>query len=505
MQMKKYKIFGLFLLVFPNLLFSQTYTVEVKEILVNNTIINSEAYNTMLTTTRTPITISNLDSLTFKYEISEKSPKVTKPFFFHAVLVNNGASSARTSGVKEITFCNLQEGNYTFEINAFDLSGDWVSQTERINFVVNNKEADLIKLIGKLKQEFNAADSTSKNLRQELDNTKKGQEFDKLLEIASAVVIIAIIIIFGLQIRKHKNQNKKIMLELGNTNNTFQHFDTKSNNENTKQNEEITYLKQKMELISQKMEDISLLNEGIISDVNTVTLKNNQLDNLHKQRNVMFADIVKGINNPTLAIKGLVDLLRNYDFNAYEMKDIVENIVEDTKKIINLSEDIQRLGEFESDNFSLNFDTTDVSILVKNAIQQNENEAKRKKINLSYNVADDVVPLVLDPLKITVVLNNLIDNAIKFTDENGKVTVNCFNKNNEVCFDIIDTGIGIDKSDLQKLYENLQSENAIFVNETTKIGLLTVKKYVEAHDGKVIVSSILGKGSTFSFSIPYNS
>jgi signal transduction histidine kinase len=103
------------------------------------------------------------------------------------------------------------------------------------------------------------------------------------------------------------------------------------------------------------------------------------------------------------------------------------------------------------------------------------------------------------------VLYNFIDNAVKFTDDNGKVSISSYNKNNAIYFEVNDNGIGISQNDLKKIYtsmeENINSKDLL---SNTTIGLLTVKKYVEAHNGKVMVSSIVGKGSTFSFNIPYS-
>lgn len=490
----KFGILGLFLLLFPNFLHAQLYSVDIKEILVNGVAVEKQNYD--------DIVIADSDSLTFKYEMSEQSPKITKPYFFNAVLINNNDSSSRTSGVKELSFFNLNEGIYIVKINAFDLAGAWVSGVERINFRVNNKEAGLVKLIAKLQNDLIVADSTSKSLQliHEQQELAVSERVYLIIIGASALAVAAIVmlIILIFKMKKQKRQTRKLLLDMD-TNGTA---DKEAQDEIARQHDEIAHLKNQIELISHKIEDISLLNSEVTTNISTVETKNTQLDGLHKQRNVMFSDIVKGISDPTSTIKGLVELLRNYDFNAYETRDIVENIVENTRKIINMSEDIQRLAEFESDNFLLNFDTIDVGIVIKDAIDQNTAEAKRKNIALTYNISPDVTPLYLDPLKITVVLNNLIDNAVKFTNDNGKVTVNCFNKNNEAHFEVTDTGIGIDKSDLQRLYSNLQAETNL-IDATSKIGLLTVKKYVEAHRGKVIVSSVLGKGSTFSFTIPY--
>ncbi|MPN14474.1 Alkaline phosphatase synthesis sensor protein PhoR [bioreactor metagenome] len=219
----------------------------------------------------------------------------------------------------------------------------------------------------------------------------------------------------------------------------------------------------------------------------------------------MFTDILNGINSPMNVIKSLVELLRNYDFNANETQDIVNNIIDTTKKIIHISEDVQRFIELEVSDININIDTADVNLLISEAVNKNIDEIKRKNITMKINIAPEVTTIKLDAQKITIVLHNLINNAVKFTNNNGKISINCYPKNNSVIFEVADTGIGIDQEDLKKIYENMEASDCLAIsNNNGTIGLLIVKKYIEAHNGNVLVSSVLGKGSTFSFNVPLN-
>ena len=98
---------------------------------------------------------------------------------------------------------------------------------------------------------------------------------------------------------------------------------------------------------------------------------------------------------------------------------------------------------------------------------------------------------------------NLIDNAIKYTQEEGKVTISAKEKDELVQVDITDTGIGIPKKDISRLFERFYRVDKARSRELggTGLGLSIVKHIVHAHNGEISIQSILGHGSTFSFTI----
>jgi len=481
-------------------LFAQLYKIEIKEITINNATVAME--------NQKDIVISSTDTIGFKYELQiNTDKKTTQPFFYNAVLIHNDFKAPRTSGLSDIIYSNLGEGNYTFEVNAFDLGGSWISSFEKINFRVNNKEAGLMKKINELEQKLTVADSTIKNLEKIVAQSQTSN-YNKLIIIATvsvAVVFVVLFFVFKSKSAKQKIKTEEYINKIKKYQKKSIELETKISNEQDENKKEVKKLKDNMDFMMKKFDDIFELNKNVSDDVLTISSKTNELTDLQTQKNGIFSDIVKGITDPTMVIKGLVDLLRNYDFNASETKDIVENIIDTTKKIINMSEDIQRfIGFVDTSEIMLDLDKTSAKEIVEKAVQQNINEAKKKNINILVNVASDIEPIKLDSQKIIVVLHNLIDNAVKFTGDRGSISINCYNKNNAIYFEVNDTGIGISQDDLKKIYKSMEENiSSKYLLSNTTIGLLTVKKYVEAHNGKVMVSSIVGKGSTFSFNIPY--
>ena len=501
------KVIKILILIFifsPTVLFSQLYEVEIKEILINNVpIAMSDKHD---------IVIAREDTIAFKYELSKESlaNAASQPFFYNVTLIHDDYKAPRTSGLTEVSYSQLGEGVYTLEVNAFDLGGKWISSTEKIQFRVNNREAALVKKINELNNEKAIADSTILNLEKTINETLtvKYDEFVLIGAGGLAAIFLVLFIILKIKLSRQKNAAEKYKDEVEKHYKKITNLETQVTAEHDDYEKEVKKLRENMDFIAKKFDSILEVNKSVSSEVLSVNSKSDELDNLQSQKNDIFSDIVKGITDPTMVIKGLVDLLRNYDFNANETKDIVENIIDSTKKIIDISEDIQRFIEFKSSDEApaLSLDKTDVNQIVESAVNKNLNAAKNKNIALSFNVQSDITPIRLDAQKITVVLHNLIDNAIKFTDDNGTVSIDCYQKNDSIFFEVKDTGIGINRSDLQKIYQNMEEapdDSDLETNPT--IGLLTVKKYVEAHNGKVKVSSELGKGSTFSFHIPYDS
>jgi signal transduction histidine kinase len=494
------RILSILILILSNsLLYSQIYEVHITDISVGTVVVPSDKYG--------DIVISAQDTIIFSYELDITLAKTKKPFLYKVVIKCNGDESPQTLGLKQIKYVNLREGDYSVEVSAFDLKGDWTSLPEIINFRVNNQEAIFRQKLSEFETDIKNKDSIITMLKADNEAANTFEITLRIIIAVTGVLTIVFVILFLLFRKKYENQKKS-----SDDNNKLTKKYLEELNELKTQtskisetNAEVESLKMKIDAISKKIESITALNSDFTNDMKSVQSKTSQLTSLQASKNGIFSDILKGISNPTNAIKGLVELLRNYDFNAMETRDVVTNIIDTTKKIIGLSEDIQRLAEFEFEDVSLNFDSVNIEDIVNNAIEKNIDDAHKKNIEIKVNISSDLKPIRLDYQKIIVVLHNLINNAIKFTNPKGKITINCYLKNNNAYFEVADTGIGIDQEGLQKIYENMAAENYTWgMGDNDTIGLLTVKKYVEAHNGKVMVSSMLNKGSTFSFNIPYN-
>ncbi|MCK5083158.1 MAG: ATP-binding protein, partial [Candidatus Omnitrophica bacterium] len=119
-------------------------------------------------------------------------------------------------------------------------------------------------------------------------------------------------------------------------------------------------------------------------------------------------------------------------------------------------------------------------------------------------ISKDLSKVKIDEASIAQVLLNLIDNGIKYSQEKGSVTISSQEKDSFICINISDTGIGIPEEDIERIFERFYRVDKARSRQlgSTGLGLAIVKHIIQAHGGEVSVQSQLGKGSTFSFTLP---
>jgi signal transduction histidine kinase len=130
--------------------------------------------------------------------------------------------------------------------------------------------------------------------------------------------------------------------------------------------------------------------------------------------------------------------------------------------------------------------------------------ATKHGINLDVTVDERLGDFVGDERKIKQILLNLLSNAVKFTPEGGRIGIRARQVNGSVEISVSDTGIGIAPEDQPKIFEEFRQVGSDYGHkvEGTGLGLTLAKKFVELHGGRIWVTSELGKGSTFSFTLP---
>lgn len=226
-----------------------------------------------------------------------------------------------------------------------------------------------------------------------------------------------------------------------------------------------------------------------------------------KARNEFVANITHELRTPVNGIKGHVkNLLHNNMEPEYKKTlEIIERCCISMENIINNLLDFTKI---ESGKFILDEREFDIRLCVEHVIETSISVANEKGIKLSCFVAPDVPQKVIgDELRIMQILNNLVSNAIKFTSI-GYVRVEVYktlqlNKEIELSFLVIDTGIGISKDEKEKLFKSFSQVDASITRQYggTGLGLFICRQLAELMRGTVKVESERGKGSTFQFTI----
>ena len=162
------------------------------------------------------------------------------------------------------------------------------------------------------------------------------------------------------------------------------------------------------------------------------------------------------------------------------------------------------LSQIESGKLTLKLEPCAVTSIIDKVISELRQQAEYKSIMLNTEIPNDIPNILADEVRVAQVLLNLIDNAIKYTQESGKVTISAADHNSYVQVSVSDSGDGIPEKDLPRIFERFYRVDKARSRQLggTGLGLSIVKHIVQAHRGEVFVKSILGQGSTFSFTIP---
>lgn len=257
---------------------------------------------------------------------------------------------------------------------------------------------------------------------------------------------------------------------------------------------------------------------------------------LEKMREDITSMMVHELRSPLTGIRSIADLLKNEKIKNEQKKyqEFVNLISVNSSSMLDLVNDLLDVAKIESGNFPIFKKPGDLRAIIEQRIQSYKILAAESRLAITENVAPDVPKsLNLDEAKIIQVLNNFLSNAIKFTPAEGKITVAAFScpagqaapslaaklglpwpefpkspasEKDEVIVSVSDTGMGIPRSELPKLFNKFEQLSTARKTEKkgTGLGLVIVKGIVEAHGGKVSVVSDEGRGTTFYFSLPLN-
>jgi two-component system phosphate regulon sensor histidine kinase PhoR len=227
------------------------------------------------------------------------------------------------------------------------------------------------------------------------------------------------------------------------------------------------------------------------------------LKKLEKIRTEFLGNVSHELRNPIFAIQGYIETLRDGAIDDPKVnKHFLEKATEHTINLSNLLNDLIDISMIESGEMRLSYRFFDVNEFMQPIINQFVPMAAAKQLELVYHPCRENLKLFGDKNKLKQALDNLITNAIKYT-ETGKVEVTVEEDKKFGIIIVRDTGIGIHEEDLSRIFERFYRVDKARSREVggTGLGLAIVKHIVEAHGSKISVKSKVGEGSEFSFSL----
>ena len=226
---------------------------------------------------------------------------------------------------------------------------------------------------------------------------------------------------------------------------------------------------------------------------------------LEKMRRDFSAMIIHELRSPLSVIRGTSDFLmkESKSLDEPQKESFLSQIKDSSDRLLKLVNDLLDSAKIESGNVELFKSEVDVNALVTEVVDYYAKSADQKKIRLLANVDKSLLPMQADSDKIRQVLNNLISNGLKYTEEGGEVVVSTKKEDGSMRILISDTGRGIEESHKELIFQKYkQVEYAKNTEKSTGLGLAISKGIVEAHDGKIWVEENLPKGSVFIVELP---
>ncbi|WP_110113008.1 ATP-binding protein [Bacillus sp. CGMCC 1.16541] len=227
---------------------------------------------------------------------------------------------------------------------------------------------------------------------------------------------------------------------------------------------------------------------------------------LDKLRKDFIANVSHELRTPIAMLQGyseaIIDDIASTD---EEKKEIAKVIHDESLRMGRLVNELLDLARMEAGHVQLHAEYIDIMEFTERVLRKFQGLAKDKHIHLRLNsTVKEEKPILLDPDRIEQVLTNLIDNAIRHTDEGGEVALQLESTDHELRLAVKDTGVGIPQEDLPFVFERFYKADKARTRGKagTGLGLAIAKNIVEAHDGLMSVHSILNEGTTFSITLP---
>jgi two-component system phosphate regulon sensor histidine kinase PhoR len=248
------------------------------------------------------------------------------------------------------------------------------------------------------------------------------------------------------------------------------------------------------------------MNEEIFS---FATLKQKEIDELKKLeafRKEFIADVSHELKTPIFAAQGFVHTLLDGAVNDKNVRGkFLKKAAKSLDGLDELVQDLLTLSHLETGDIKMHFEQIDIRKLCEEVVEQFEEKAEKKKIKVKVQADQHAKVLVFADIKrLSQVITNLVSNAIKYSLDDGEVTITFdVGKKNVTTF-IADTGEGIPASHLPRIFERFYRVDKSRSREKggTGLGLAIVKHILEGHSTKAEVQSAPGKGSVFSFKLP---
>lgn len=231
------------------------------------------------------------------------------------------------------------------------------------------------------------------------------------------------------------------------------------------------------------------------------------LRELDKLKSDFISVAAHQLRTPLSGVKWVLKLLLDGDLGATndDQKGMLKRGYETNEKMIQLVNDLLNVSRIENGKFGYKFEKNDFTKLLNTLIENTVLSSKERNIEVRLENRAGVIPeFLFDPEKLLIALQNIVDNSMKYTLPGGKVTIVVERQGDYIEVKVTDTGVGIPKADIAKLFSKFfRAANVIHLQtDGSGLGLFIVKSIIMRHGGQIWVDSVEGKGTTFTVVVP---
>ena len=227
-----------------------------------------------------------------------------------------------------------------------------------------------------------------------------------------------------------------------------------------------------------------------------------RIEELVKSIREMSDNIAHDLKTPIARIRGFAELSLIQEENLEDFRAMASNTIEESDRLLDMINTMLVISKAEAGEGEFDFKKTNLSLMIKDACDLFAPLAEDKNIRFDTTIEEQIF-IVADTKMLQRAFSNLLDNAIKYTLENGTINVIVFKDNNCITIRIEDTGIGIEKKYLEKIFQRFYRAESSRTSEGTGLGLSFARTIVRQHKGDIIVNSFPGRGSVFEMTLPY--
>ncbi len=236
-----------------------------------------------------------------------------------------------------------------------------------------------------------------------------------------------------------------------------------------------------------------------------------EIDRLENVRRDFVANVSHELRTPVAIVKGFAETLDDdyEDLSGKKRREFIGKIRKNSDRLCSLVEDLLRLAELESPSHALSLANGTLGEVAKNIVERFEEQLDQEAQSIQLELAEEKETIRLDPVKIERVIENLLDNALRYARDFSIITIRTTldTEAGEIRCEVEDDGCGIPEKDIPHLFERFYRVDKGRSRESggTGLGLSIVKHIVELHGGSIGVRSEVDKGTAFFFTLPHHS